>query len=427
MAYMSGTNDDFDLPRWHTQQPHDTLSSSAQAAQSATQASSYLYNQGPPPQTAVSGNRLPAIHQSPNGPSRQPRITQLLDEDQQFAMNTTPYLSPGSTLTRSTSLGGAATTSRGRRHHTQDDLEGAFNVDSVPGQRQPAHTLSQHPQNSLYPSSVAYHQSPALPGTGSSANASNAGVGVADVYQDAYYPSTTSHPPKRSQTTHDASTSSRTPRSPHRGANPHGLLDPYSPQQQQNQYNPPSSAYPYSPTAEQQGFGASAYSGHSRTQSQVKAETMTPPIPNAYSPSSGMQTSGVYSPSYPMHTSSPALPSSSQNLTTTRSQGRGSVSQPATPLSYGHQGPPTSQSPYYGQDHQAMVVEPPPKRRASGLRRVRDQRDLQPYVNTQPVGRRMDGTGTFLSVSRHSCEQSGFPCLTRHILSAYPAIDHQHR
>ena len=39
LAYMSGTNDDFDLPRWHTQQSHDTLSSSAQAAQSAPQAS----------------------------------------------------------------------------------------------------------------------------------------------------------------------------------------------------------------------------------------------------------------------------------------------------------------------------------------------------------------------------------------------------
>ncbi|KAF7792344.1 hypothetical protein EIP86_003380 [Pleurotus ostreatoroseus] len=398
LAYMSGTNDDFDLPRWHTQQSHDTLSSSAQAAQSATQASSYLYNQGPPPpQNALSGNRLPAVQSS----SRQPRINQLLDEDQQYAMNTSPYLSTGSTLTRSTSLGGAATSSRGRRHHLQEDLEGAFNVDSVPSQRQPAHNLSQHSQNSLYPSSVAYHQSPALPGTGSSANASSAGAGVADVYQDAYYPPTTSHPPKRSQTTHDASTSSRTPRSPHRGANPHGLLDPYSPQQQQqSQYNPPSSTYPYSPSADQRGFGTPAYSGHSRTQSQVKAEAMTPPIPSAYSPSSAMQTSGVYSPSYPMHTTSPAPPSSSQNLAAARSQGRGSVSQPATPLSYGHQGPPTSQSPYYGQDHQAMVVEPPPKRRASGLRRVRDQRDLRPYVNTTPAGRRMDGTGAYLSPVR---------------------------
>ncbi|KAI0697241.1 kinase-like protein [Cytidiella melzeri] len=47
-----------------------------------------------------------------------------------------------------------------------------------------------------------------------------------------------------------------------------------------------------------------------------------------------------------------------------------------------------------------MVVEPPPKRRASGLRRVRDQRDLQPYVNNTPGGRRMDATGIYLSPVR---------------------------
>ncbi|KAI8993077.1 kinase-like protein [Trametes punicea] len=40
-----------------------------------------------------------------------------------------------------------------------------------------------------------------------------------------------------------------------------------------------------------------------------------------------------------------------------------------------------------------MAVEPPPpKRRASGLRRVRDHRDLRPLI-TQPVGRRVDGNG----------------------------------
>ncbi|KAI0093029.1 kinase-like domain-containing protein [Irpex rosettiformis] len=48
-----------------------------------------------------------------------------------------------------------------------------------------------------------------------------------------------------------------------------------------------------------------------------------------------------------------------------------------------------------------MVVEPPPKRRASGLRRVRDQRDLRPYVNSNgPGGRRMDATGVYLSPVR---------------------------
>ncbi len=85
LAYMSGTNEDYDLPRWHTQIPHDSLSSSAQAAQSAAQASSYLFSQPSsqvqPPNSSTASARLPAVHQSP-GSSRQPRIAQLLDEDQ---------------------------------------------------------------------------------------------------------------------------------------------------------------------------------------------------------------------------------------------------------------------------------------------------------------------------------------------------------
>lgn len=312
---------------------------------------------------------------------------------------------------------GAAATSRGRRHHMQEDLEGAY-VDSGAAQRQPAHNLPQM-SNSLYPSTIAYHQSPVLGATGSSANNSSSGATVADPYQDAYFPSSGNHPPKRSQTTHDASTSSRTPRSPHRGANPsHAMLDPYSPQQ--NQYNPPSNAYPYSPTSENRSFPPPiAYQAHGRTPSQVKAEGMTPPLPpsyrsqgqvkaepvdhpmsSAYSPPSGMQPASNYSPSYPMHTTSPTP--SSQNLQVMR-QGRSSVSQPPTPLSYhSSQGPGQAHSPFYAQDQQ-MAVEPPPKRRPTGIRRVRDQRDLRPYVNPQPAGRRMDGTGAYLSVRGIAC------------------------
>ncbi|RPD59909.1 kinase-like protein [Lentinus tigrinus ALCF2SS1-6] len=48
-----------------------------------------------------------------------------------------------------------------------------------------------------------------------------------------------------------------------------------------------------------------------------------------------------------------------------------------------------------------MTVEPPPpKRRPSGLRRVRDHRDLRPFVNPQPVGRRVDASGVALSPLR---------------------------
>ncbi|KDQ57795.1 hypothetical protein JAAARDRAFT_130674 [Jaapia argillacea MUCL 33604] len=45
-----------------------------------------------------------------------------------------------------------------------------------------------------------------------------------------------------------------------------------------------------------------------------------------------------------------------------------------------------------------MAVDVPShKRRASGFKRIRDQRDLRPYVNNQPAGRRMDSDGTYLS------------------------------
>ncbi|KAI0780109.1 hypothetical protein C8Q74DRAFT_1171040, partial [Fomes fomentarius] len=280
---MTGTNEDFDLPRWHNQSLHDSLSSSAQAAQSAAQAS-YMYPQGPPPQA---GSRLPPIQQPPLGTSRQPRINQLLDEDHQFGVSSSPYSTGG--LARSLSLGGSSNaSSRGRRHHLQDDLEGAFHVEGDTSQRQtPA---------SLYPPSVAYHG--AQQGGGPHA----AGSGTApDPYQDAYYAGTNTHTPKRSQTQHEPS-SSRAPRSPQRAPQTNNFLDPYSPPQ----YNSPSSNnYPYSPSNEQRSFpGGYSSQTHSRSHSQTKTEPISPPLPPAaYSPQ--------YTGPYPMDTTSPAPSSTS--------------------------------------------------------------------------------------------------------------------
>ncbi|KAH9929488.1 uncharacterized protein BXZ73DRAFT_24234, partial [Epithele typhae] len=285
---MAGTNEDFDLPRWHTQSIHDPLSSSAQAAQAAAQAP-YLYNAGPPPQAA---NRLPPIQQPPSGSSRQPRINQLLDEDHQFGVNQSPYTTSG--LARSLSLGGSAATnsSRGRRHHMQDDLEGAFHVEGDGAQRQtPA---------SLYPSSVAYHSQQ----TGAGPNPSAAATG-GDPYQDAYFTGPGVHTPKRSQTQHESG-SSRAPRSPQRSQGGNSYLDPYSPPQ--NNYSSTNN-YPYSPTGDVKPFagggGGGGYSSqtHSRSQSQAKGEPMSPRVPPpSYSP----QTSGHYTGPYPMDTTSPA-------------------------------------------------------------------------------------------------------------------------
>ncbi|KAL7281724.1 hypothetical protein ACG7TL_005042 [Trametes sanguinea] len=374
LAYMTGTNEDFDLPRWHTQPVHDNFSSSAQAAQSAAQAS-YLYPQGPPPQAP---NRLPPMHQPPSSSSRQPRINQLLDEDQQFGLNPSPY--SATSLARSLSLGGSPnTSSRGRRPHLQDDLEGAFHVDGDTSQR--------HTPQSLYPPPLAYHGAQ----QGGGANAAGSAT-AADPYQDAYYgtPGSNMHAPKRSQTQHESS-SSRAPRSPHRApqSNSSSLLDPYSPQQYTS---PPTTSYPYSPTTEQKSFASGGYQSqsHSRSHSQSKGEAVSPPVPSAaYSPqSAGQQT--LYSSAYPMDTTSPAP--STNSLSAQRHPRQTSVSQPATPLSFSHASVHGSAQ-FFAQEHQPMAVEPPPpKRRASGLRRVRDHRDLRPLI-PQPVGRRVDTNG----------------------------------
>ncbi|TFY67912.1 hypothetical protein EVJ58_g1337 [Rhodofomes roseus] len=390
LAYMTGGNDDFDLPRWSTQTLHDNLSSSAQAAQSAAQAS-YLYAQGPPQSGA---NRLPPLQQSPSGSSRQPRITQLVEEE--YPLSSLPYSNPA--LGRSISLGhNSSSSSRGRRHPMQDDLEGAFNIDTDSGARHVSHGM-QAANASAYPSVD-----------------DSAGSGGAAQYQTAYYNSPGGHQVKRSHTQHDSTTSTRSQRSPNRGAPPStALLDPYSPQQAQ--YSSNNASYPYSPTSEQQrAYVPGAYQSHSQThsrsQSLVKGEAPTPPVPPPYSPRSG---GSVYSGSYPMDTTSPA-PSVSQSLAPHRSPRQTSISQPATPLSYGH----PSQSPqFFAQEHQPMAVDTSPKRRASGLRRVRDHRDLQPHVNAHPGGRRMDTTGTFLSPIKQ---------LTTGIVETYHICNPQYR
>ncbi|KAI9572323.1 kinase-like domain-containing protein [Boletus coccyginus] len=67
-----------------------------------------------------------------------------------------------------------------------------------------------------------------------------------------------------------------------------------------------------------------------------------------------------------------------------------------------------------------MLVDPAPqhRRRASGFRRVRDSRDLRPYVNSQPTGRRVDASGVILSPIRQ---------LTTHIVDTYHICNPQFR
>jgi dual specificity protein kinase YAK1 len=402
LAYMSSANDDFDLPRWQTQSAHvqgDILPSSTQAAHSAAN-SSFLYPVPPPPVQTTSSTasrtrvQPSSAHHSPSSStSRQPRINQLIEDDPPLSSTALPYLSPSQNqLSRSASLGASAATgsARARRAHMPDDLEGAYstaNASSTGHQRQQS--------NSFYNSSVAYQTSPFAPNTTDSTPTSQPATTDA-TYQDVYFSNSGGQPPKRSLTQHDPSTTARTARSPLR-ANPNpSLLDPYA---QQSQYSPTSASYSYqSPTY------------HGRSHSQTKNEVVTPPTTSPYSQPNAPPAPPppIYSPSYAMDTGSPHLPSSA--LLTQPLKQALSLSTPSTPIGFPvPQHSPAPAGPYYPQTQdQAMMVDPP-KRRASGFRRVRDQRDLRPQVRTRPASRRMDASGTFLSVrldlpfSYHRC------------------------
>ncbi|KAG9316220.1 kinase-like protein [Chiua virens] len=399
LAYMNNANDDFDLPRWQTQAHLEPLSSSAQAAQAAARAS-YLYPAAPPPppQSLVPVNTQPRAHHSP-GSSRQPRIAHLLDQDSP----STFFSGALNQLSRSASLGATASvagTSRTRRHHQPDDLEGAFNVDTQSSTARPS---QQQPASALYPSSVPFHQPTTAPTNPVSTTAP-------EPYSDMYYNGTAGNLPKRSLTQHDPTT--RSGRSPMRTGN--SLLDPY---QQQAQYSPTTTpSYLYGPSSEaQRGSTAPNYPSHTRSHSQTKLDGSTPPVGTPFSPQSVAQ--AAYA-GYAMESSSPQ-PQSHQNQSHLSPQAppKNSTSTPSTPLSFAPSQTPANQ--FYPQD-QPMLVDPSPqhRRRASGFRRVRDGRDLRPYVNNHPTGRRIDANGIILSPLRQ---------LTTNIVDTYHICNPQFR
>ncbi|KAH0827368.1 kinase-like protein [Lanmaoa asiatica] len=397
LAYMSNANDDFDLPRWQTQAHLEPLSSSAQAAQAAARAS-YLYPAAPPPpppqSLANSQQRIQQVHHSP-GSSRQPRIAHLLDQDNQPPISPSSYLSGAlNQLSRSASLGASASvggTSRARRHHQPDDLEGAFNVDTQSSSTRHIPPSQQPPQNSLYPSGVAFHQSNQMSSAPAPTNA-------AVVFPSGRIRNTIPPPVLVDQ--------------PMRPGN--ALLDPY---QQQAQYSPtatPSYIYGSSSDA-QRGNPPSNYPSHTRSHSQTKPDVSTPPIGTPFSSQSATQ--AAYA-GYAIESSSPQPPShQNQTHLTAQVPIKNSTSTPSTPLSFAHPQSPANQ--YYPQD-QPMLVDPAPqhRRRASGFRRVRDSRDLRPYVNNLPTGRRVDSNGIVLSPIRQ---------LTTHIVDTYHICNPQFR
>lgn len=429
LAYMTGANDDFDLPRWQTQAHHDLLSSSAQAAQAAANnssaSSSYTYPGAPPlpppgssTHSTAAQHRMQPLHQTHTGSgARQAqagRVGQLVDQDGHLPPSSLPYLAPAQNqLSRSASLGNQPASARVRRLHMQDDLEGAFSAPSPtsPPTHHRQNSSTANPAASFYPSSVAY-QAPPFPtaaptdaAAAGTAGQSPAGPPQADpAYGDLYFSPTSGHAPKRSHTHHEpssAAASARAARSPLRSGpsqSAGGLLDPYA--HAQSQYSPTTAAYsyhapPYPP----------ATHSHSRTHSQIKHEPLTPPVPSPYTPQSASiahqppPPPPVYSPSYPMDVSSSPHPSSTTLLSSGASTRQGSASTPNTPLPFPQPShSPAAGGPYYPHDPMPMAVDPPAKRRASGFRRIRDQRDLRPHVNQRPAGRRVDASGAFLSV-----------------------------
>ena len=447
LAYMTANNDDFDLPRYAqdslaTYNDPPLSSSSAQAAHAAQQAAyaSPSYSAPPPPQSTAS-RQPPLINthqpfsaqQDAPASARNPRIPHFFDTDSQQGGQ--QYLSAAQpNLSRSASLGnviGSSATgfgSRRSRHHMQNDLESAYFDDGAQGNgisgERPPHQqhrslgTSQQITQSFYPPSVSYATSQQPQLTGHSAHSSVGSANAGDPYQDGHY-NTTSGQARRHTTAiklEDGSGGSRSPRRAQgtgQGTTP--LLDPYSQIQQLSSqspaaaYSPTSAAYQYSSPTEMPA--ASPYQPHqvpSKGNAQhQQASPLGSPFANQRTlPPPPPQVSSQYS-HYPMDTTSPGPSHSSQGTHGSQSQHyasttmplRQTLSSPNTPLSYQH-AQQLAQAQYHNVDaDETMVVENTQKRhRASGFRRVRDQRDLKPYVNPQPSGWRVDTNGQFLSV-----------------------------
>lgn len=356
LAYMSNTNnDDFDLPRWNNQTSHHHQHSLSQGMSthvkqeyvkqeplsSSQVAAAYLYPQ-PPPQA----------QQSP----KPPRVgggssAAGVYEDPAYAMQGQEALG------RRPSTNQASTPVRGRQQYQADDLEGAFTAPDAP------------PPSTQRAATNSYNYPPALAIGGPSTAGGNAFISShpgSPAYGAGEYPPP---PPRRSQQPQEAA-----PRSP-------AIIDHYGTPTQQSQQPQPGTYAPPHPS------GAYPAYQSRNAQSQLSPDSVTS-AGTAYSPSHHNGYSQQQTQSFAMDTS--ASPSHIGGA-----HGKLSISTPTTPLSYMH----PSQSPYYG-DH-AMQVEqppPPPRRRPSGFRKVKDHRDLRPYVNPAPETRRMDVSGSYLSV-----------------------------
>ncbi|PAV18773.1 kinase [Pyrrhoderma noxium] len=447
---------EYDLPFFnpHSSLPnYDTLSSSAQAAQAAQQASYSTppYSAPPPPPQSAASRQPPIINthhsistqESQPASARNPRLSHFFDGDQQLGHQ---YLSTGQVnLSRSASLGNVigssnaaglgsgAFSSRRNRNHMPSDLESAYLDDSMQTnlneRHQPHRSLgtTQQMSQSFYPPSVTYATSQQAQLTGHSTNSSLGSTTTSDPYQQESQYSNTPGQARRHTTTakmEDAPASARSPRRGQTGQGTTPLLDPYSQLQQMssqspgNAYSPTSAVYQqYSSPPE---LSAASPYQPPQQQASVKPEARSPPLGSPFAgqrtlPPPPAQTSSQYH--YPMDTTSPGPSQSSQGAGQHQYASQSSmplrqtVSTPNTPLSYQH-AQQLGQAQYHTMPQEdSMAIETSVhKRRASGFKRVRDSRDLKPYVNNQPAGRRQDANGQYLSPLRQ---------LTTHITDTY--------
>lgn len=440
LAYMT---DDFDLPRWHQ---HDPLSSSAQAAHAAQQnvytgaANTYAGGPPPPPQahTSTTSRQPPIINthhplagqgDSQPASARNPRLSHFFDDNQNQYLSTNHVNlsrsqslgAPAGGAAGAANIGGSGLTARRNRHPMPDDLESAYMEDSMhsstPDRHQQHRSLgtSQQISQSFYPPSVSYATPQQAQLSGHSVDSSGTGAMVGDMYSDQYVSSTgQSRRQAGPGKIEEMSPTNRSPRRTQTGQDQSQMMDPYAQIQQitshtpsSTAYSPTSTAYPYTGSSEM--TSASPYQSSTRQQqTPLKiAETAASPLASPYTgqralpPHPQQQASSHHYNAY-MEASSPG-PShnSSQHYASQQSMPlRQTMSTPNTPLGYVHGQNQMQQAQYGSLDDTSMYVDSSAhKRRPSGFKRVHDHRDLRPYVNSQPPGRRQDANGQFLSVS----------------------------
>lgn len=381
ITYMA--EDEFDLPRWsnssHTS--HLSLHPAHVAAAANSHYSLYGGHSAPsshqqqlhhdPPRLSIPTSTTSSSSSSSRIPARLPHS---LDSDSHEQSS-----SPMVNLSRTASV---STGARSGRRQQPDDLERAYPSDTPSSASTTSSLSRQHIPNPFYPSSVAAYQvSSSAPINPSSTPTTT------DAYM--YYPSsaTTAPPPPAGNTNSSTSNppppSRRTTNNASPAAHHHSShLDSYSQGISSSLYS--NTNYPdYS----SQQTPLSSYPPHIKEEAPDADMRSSPYLPQQSQPSQ--------TPSYSSNHSYPSL--DTHQLSVTAPSRPSSHSNPSSPFSHAHGQ--ISHSQYYPSPQaDQMVLEPPPRRRSVGFKRVRDVRELRPIVAAVPQGRRMDHAGNYIGV-----------------------------